>query len=84
MPGPGRAWLLVPPVAGLVLAAAAWAAGQERWAGPALGLATLPVLAALVLDIARGLRAGDAGLDLIAALSMGLALAMEEPLASSR
>lgn len=44
---------------------------------------TLPVLAALLVEIARSLRRGDFGLDLIAALSMSSALAVGEPLAAN-
>jgi cation transport ATPase len=82
MPQLDRLWLLVPPAAGLLPALLFWASGRAGWAGPVLALATLPVLLALLGDIARGLKGGDVGLDLIAALSMAGALALEEPLAA--
>ncbi|MET3900928.1 P-type E1-E2 ATPase [Devosia sp. UYZn731] len=50
---------------------AAWAAG------------TAPVLGGLLLQIARSLRRGDVGLDIVAALSMSAALAFGEPLAGN-
>ena len=43
----------------------------------------VPVLAALVLEILRSLRRGEVGLDIVAALSMGAALAFGEPLAGN-
>lgn len=50
-----------------------------RWAW---SIATLPVLAALGLEIASNLRSG-VGLDIIAALAMGAALTFGEPLAGN-
>jgi heavy metal translocating P-type ATPase len=63
-------------VAGSMLGSYA-AADVLWWAG------TLPVLVALLVEIARSLRRGDFGLDLIAALSMSAALAIGEPLAAN-
>jgi heavy metal translocating P-type ATPase len=47
------------------------------------GFATLPVLLSLLVQIVTSLRRGDAGLDIIAALSMAAALAFGEPLAAN-
>lgn len=52
-------------------------------AKPALFIGMLPVLGILLWDILRGLRRGDAGLDLLAALSMLGALLLDEYLAGS-
>lgn len=46
-------------------------------------LATMPVLAALLLQIVRSLRRGEVGLDLLAALSMAAALGFGEELAAN-
>ena len=46
-------------------------------------LATLPVLAALIIEIVRSLSRGEPGLDIVAALSMTAALAFGEPLAGN-
>ena len=46
-------------------------------------LATLPVLAVLLRDIASGLLRGNAGLDVLAALSMAGAMALGEELAAA-
>ncbi|MEH6836312.1 MULTISPECIES: heavy metal translocating P-type ATPase [Falsihalocynthiibacter] len=43
----------------------------------------LPVLAALVIEIARSLRKGEVGLDIVAALSMAAALVFGETLAAA-
>lgn len=43
----------------------------------------VPVLLALVVDIARRLWRGDVGLDILAALSMGLALGFDQALAAA-
>lgn len=52
-------------------------------AGWIFTLGTLPVLAALLRDLWHGLRRGEFGLDLIAALSMGGALLLGESLAAA-
>ncbi|WP_206664401.1 heavy metal translocating P-type ATPase [Dankookia rubra] len=52
-------------------------------AGNVFALATLPVLAVLLRDIVQGLLRGEAGLDLLAALSMAGALALGEELAAA-
>jgi heavy metal translocating P-type ATPase len=53
-------------------------AAQFTWT-----IATLPVLAALFIQIAVSLRRGDVGLDIVAALSMTAALAFGEALAGN-
>ncbi len=72
-------WASVCLVAGLALRAA----GQGGLADVAWVGATLPVLAALLVEIVRALFAGEIGLDLIAAMSMSAALAVGEPLAAA-
>ena len=80
-----RGWraVLLPaiPAIGLVVGLGLLWSGRREAANEVFALATLPVLAVLLGDILRGLVRGDAGLDLIAGLAMGSALAMGEPLA---
>jgi heavy metal translocating P-type ATPase len=57
--------------------------GRREEAQIAFVLGTVPVLAALALEIIRALRAGQFGLDILAALSMSAALAFGEPLAGN-
>jgi heavy metal translocating P-type ATPase len=71
------------PAGGLVLGLALQLAGWERWAGPIWAAATVPVLAALVIEIVVSLRRGDVGLDFVAALSMLAALVFGEYLAAA-
>jgi cation transport ATPase len=68
--------------AALAVAALGLAAGLAG-AAPAFLLGTLPVLGILLWDILRGLRRGDAGLDLLAAISMLGALLLDEHLAAA-
>jgi heavy metal translocating P-type ATPase len=68
-------------LAGLVVGGALWWRGAD--AGWAWTLATLPVLAALLVQIAGSLRRGDVGLDIVAALSMSAALLFGEALAGN-
>ncbi|MDO9712059.1 heavy metal translocating P-type ATPase [Paracraurococcus lichenis] len=77
-----RLLLLAWPAAGLVIGLLlSWLAPEA--APVVLALATLPVLLVLLRDIAQGLLRGNAGLDLLAALSMAGALAMGEELAGA-
>ena len=77
-----RLALLAWAAAGLLLGLALlWLAPDA--AGAVFALATLPVLAVLLRDIAQGLLRGQAGLDLLAALSMAGALALGEDLAAA-
>lgn len=68
---------------GLAAGAVLWWWGQDASAATAWTLATLPVLASLLVQIALSLRRGDVGLDVVAALSMTAALAFGEPLAGN-
>jgi len=80
---PIRPVLLAIPAAGLALGFAARTLGPPPWATWVWGAATVPVLLALVLDIASALRRGELGLDIVAALSMTAALAVGEALAAA-
>lgn len=62
---------------GLTLGGKAYLAGLT-WIG-----ATLPVLAALLVEIVTSLRQGKVGLDVVAALSMSAAIVFGEPLAGN-
>jgi len=53
------------------------------WAEAIWAAVTLPVLLALLIEIATGLRRGEVGLDIVAALSMTAALAVGEELAAA-
>jgi heavy metal translocating P-type ATPase len=64
---------------GLIL----WVAGRPDFASYAWGVATVPVLARLLLQIVMSLRRGDFGLDVLAALSMSAALLFGEQLAAN-
>ena len=75
--------LVIVALLGLTVGAALWWLDQEASAAMAWGLATLPVLATLLVQITRSLRRGDLGLDLVAALSMTAALVFGEPLAGN-
>ena len=68
-------------LSGLLAGGALWWNGAE--AGWVWTLATLPVLAALLVQIVGSLRRGDVGLDIVAALSMSAALLFGEPLAGN-
>jgi heavy metal translocating P-type ATPase len=66
-------------VVGLGLHLFGWTdVAQLVWSG-----ATLPVLLALIVQIVRSLLRGEMGLDVVAALSMGAALAFGEALAAT-
>lgn len=77
-----RTVLVTIAIAGLALGVFAWmiGAGWARWAWMA---GTVPVLAALIVEIITSLRRGEVGLDLVAALSMSVALAFGEELAGN-
>jgi heavy metal translocating P-type ATPase len=68
---------------GLVLGLAARLAGFGEWSSTIWTALTLPVLLALLAEIASSLRRGDLGLDIVAALSMTAALAVGESLAAA-
>ncbi len=69
-------------LAGLAIGLTAMLFGAG-WSGIAFTLATLPVLAALIVEIVISLRRGNVGLDIVAALSMTAALGFGEPLAGN-
>ncbi len=69
--------------AGLIAGFAARLSGYGGWSAPIWIAVTLPVLAALVVEIVTSLRRGDVGLDIVAALSMSAALAVGENLAAA-
>ncbi|MBZ9937285.1 heavy metal translocating P-type ATPase [Mesorhizobium sp. BR1-1-16] len=78
----GRLGLVAVALLGLIAGCAGLLLGAT-WAGTVFALATVPVLAALLVEIAVSLRKGDVGLDIVAALSMSAALAFGEPLAGN-
>ncbi|WEK49458.1 MAG: heavy metal translocating P-type ATPase [Candidatus Kaistia colombiensis] len=75
--------LLAAALGGLSAGALLYLIGGRGAASFVWGLATLPVLLSLLIQIVTSLRRGDAGLDIIAALSMSAALAFREPLAGN-
>ncbi|MCC0033638.1 MAG: heavy metal translocating P-type ATPase [Hoeflea sp.] len=75
--------LLVIALAGLVAGLGLSLAGFAGAADLAWSAGVVPVLAGLVLEIVRSLRAGEVGLDMVAALSMTAALAFGETLAAA-
>lgn len=77
-----RSILVAIAVLGLATGVVAWAVGAD-WARWAWMAGTVPVLAALIVEIITSLRRGEVGLDLVAALSMSVALAFGEELAGN-
>jgi heavy metal translocating P-type ATPase len=69
--------------AGLAAGLAARLAGSSLWPDAIWAAVTLPVLAALLIEIVTSLRRGDLGLDIVAALSMTAALAVGQELAAA-
>jgi len=78
-----RPYLAGLAAAGLAAGIAANLTGHGDWARSIWTAATLPVLAALLIEIVTSLRRGDVGLDIVAALSMTAALVFGESLAAS-
>ena len=70
-------------IAGLVIGLALFLAGRTAEADIFWAAGVVPVLAALVVEIARSLWRGEVGLDIVAALSMSAALAFGETLAAA-
>ncbi|WP_343039098.1 heavy metal translocating P-type ATPase [Propylenella binzhouense] len=68
-------------LAGLLAGTFAAMLGEAAIARWAWGLAVIPVLTGLLVEILTSLRRGEVGLDLIAALAMAAALLLGEPLA---
>lgn len=75
--------LLVFAVCGLVLGLGFHFSGYSYGARQIWAIATLPVLATLLVEILRSLWRGEFGLDIVAAMSMSAALAFGEMLAAS-
>src|SRR5512140_1286723 len=69
--------------AGLAAGFAVKLAGLGGWSGVIWAAVTVPVLLALVTEIASSLWRGDVGLDIVAALSMTAALLVGEELAAA-
>ena len=76
-----RRALVAVPAAGLAIGGAAYLTAAPRLADTIWAVATLPVLAALVVDIAVSLRRSEVGLDIVALLAMASALVLGEELA---
>ncbi|GJD71924.1 heavy metal translocating P-type ATPase [Methylobacterium goesingense] len=76
-----RGKLPVLPLVGLCAGLSAQALGRPDIAVWAWTLPTLPILAILAHQVATSLARGDVGLDLVALLAMGGALALSQPLA---
>ena len=68
---------------GLVAGIVAHLLGESALAGPIWTAVTLPILAALLLEIVVTLRRGEVGLDIVAGLSMTAALVFGESLAAA-
>jgi len=77
-----RPILVILPALGLLAGFGARLAGAGAWSESIWAVATIPVLAALLIEIVASLRRGDVGLDIVAALSMSGALAFGEHLAA--
>ena len=77
-----RPMLVAIPATGLLLGLIARLLDFGHWGGPIWAAATAPVLLVLIIEIITSLRRGDVGLDVVAALSMGGALAFGEHLAA--
>ncbi|MGO4571014.1 heavy metal translocating P-type ATPase [Microvirga sp. 2TAF3] len=77
-----RPVLVAVPAVGLLLGFLASLSGFKAWPEWIWAAATVPVLAALLIEIVASLRRGDVGLDIVAALSMSGALALGENLAA--
>jgi heavy metal translocating P-type ATPase len=77
-----RPVLVTIPAVGLALGFLVSAFGYGAWSGWIWAASTLPVLAALLVEIVSSLRRGDVGLDIVAAVSMTAALVFGEELAA--
>jgi heavy metal translocating P-type ATPase len=78
-----RLALIAVALAGLVTGFLVRLFGAGEWSQAIWAAATLPVLFALVAEIAVSLRRGEVGLDIVAALSMTAALAFGQELAAA-
>ena len=75
--------ILLLAVSGLLSGLAFYFVGKGDIANLVWSAAVIPALAALVVEIVRGIGRGEVGLDLVAALSMTAALAFGETLAAA-
>ena len=75
--------LLAIAALGLICGGVFWLAGFADLAAWVWTAGVLPILAALIFDIARSLAKGEIGLDIVAALSMSAALIFGETLAAA-
>ncbi|QGY02013.1 cadmium-translocating P-type ATPase [Methylobacterium mesophilicum SR1.6/6] len=75
-----REWLALLPLTALCVGLLLRALGHPEFAAWAWTLATLTIFGALLIQIAASLTKGDVGLDLVALISMGGALALSQPL----
>jgi heavy metal translocating P-type ATPase len=75
--------LVVIAFTALTIGIGLWSADRQAAADIAWAVGVLPVLAALLVEIARSLGRGEFGLDIVAALSMSAALVFGETLAAS-
>jgi len=78
-----NAALLAIALIGLVTGLGLMLAGRHAFAQIAWSAGVVPVLAALIAEIVRGLSRGEVGLDIVAALSMSSALVFGESLAAA-
>ncbi len=78
-----RPWLAGLAASGLAAGLVARLVGLDGWAQAIWAAATVPVLLALAAEIVTSLRHGEVGLDIVAALSMTAALAVEQNLAAA-
>lgn len=78
-----RPFLIAFPAAGIVLGFALRFLNLEPWVSWIWAGATAPVLLVLFTEIVVGLRQGEVGLDIVAALSMTAALVFREELAAA-
>jgi heavy metal translocating P-type ATPase len=78
-----RIALVALALAGLIVGNVVGPLGHGAWSGTIFTAATLPILAALLVDIVQSLRRGQVGLDLVAAVSMSAALGFGESLAGN-
>ena len=80
---PARSALLALALAALAAGLALAATGRAGAADTVWATGVLPVLATLLVEIVQGLRRGEFGLDIVAALSMTAALVFGETLAAA-
>jgi heavy metal translocating P-type ATPase len=78
-----RTLLIAWPALGLALGFASSLVGEGAWQDLIWAGSAIPVLMALLYDIASSLRRGEVGLDIVAAFSMGAALFVGEELAAA-